>query len=198
MAQLLQSQEPKKCMPISEDKKRMLTNCFSGPDQNGLIIIQTAEKTVDFLEYLPREGTITLDDVCEELGVSREYINYIARALSNRGFLLQDTLRQTLQSGPKLRAFANNKLNRPAESLPKGIDGNTLEKIMEILFRSPPGCKCSAMDLARSMGVTRVTARRYLEFLTEIGIAERSQCYLQVGRPIAKYCVVATDDNYMF
>ena len=42
--------------------------------------------------------------------------------------------------------------------------------------------------VARAAGVSRVTARRYLEYLVDNGMAERRPQYGGVGRPEMTYC----------
>ncbi|KAB2370806.1 MULTISPECIES: response regulator [Actinomadura] len=70
-------------------------------------------------------------------------------------------------------------------SLPKGMSGETLQAITEVLTGAPEGVSAAAAaDLA---GVSRVTARRYLEYLAENGLATRRPHYGQVGRPEVRF-----------
>ncbi|MWA03960.1 response regulator [Actinomadura sp. LD22] len=70
-------------------------------------------------------------------------------------------------------------------SLPKGMSGETLQAITEVLAGAPDGLSAAAAaDLA---GVSRVTARRYLEYLAENGLATRRPHYGQVGRPEVRF-----------
>lgn len=70
--------------------------------------------------------------------------------------------------------------------LPKGIDKNTLtitwEKIKlleQTLF--------STEEIAKDVGISRVSMRKYLEFLKQIGTLELELSYGTVGRPVYKY-----------
>ncbi|MGH3671408.1 MAG: response regulator transcription factor, partial [Pseudonocardiaceae bacterium] len=65
--------------------------------------------------------------------------------------------------------------------LPKGINGETLRSITALLAGAAQGL--SAAAAASALGMSRVTARRYLDFLAEGGIARREPRYGQVGRP---------------
>ena len=47
--------------------------------------------------------------------------------------------------------------------------------------------EASATQVADFLGVSRITARRYLEHLTDTNVAERSLRYGQVGRPETRY-----------
>ncbi|MBO2456431.1 response regulator [Actinomadura violacea] len=70
-------------------------------------------------------------------------------------------------------------------SLPKGMSGETLQAITEVLSGASEGV--SAAAAADLTGVSRVTARRYLEYLAENGLATRRPHYGQVGRPEVRF-----------
>ena len=70
--------------------------------------------------------------------------------------------------------------------LPKGIDELTLEKILTFL----PSLEeeyITAQLLTEKIGVSRSTARRYLEYLDAIQVVEATVHYGQVGRPQRMY-----------
>lgn len=69
--------------------------------------------------------------------------------------------------------------------LPKGLSGPTLAAITMVLREAAEGI--SANVAAQTVGVSRITARRYLEHLVDIGRAARSPRYGQVGRPELRY-----------
>jgi response regulator of citrate/malate metabolism len=48
----------------------------------------------------------------------------------------------------------------------------------------------SAAAVATAVGIARVTARRYLEYLADNGIAQRRPHYGSVGRPEVRYLLV--------
>ncbi len=68
-----------------------------------------------------------------------------------------------------------------ASPLPKGMTEATMQAVAEELRRSPEGR--SAQGVGAAIGVSRVTARRYLEHLVETGVAARVPQYGGVGRP---------------
>jgi response regulator of citrate/malate metabolism len=70
-------------------------------------------------------------------------------------------------------------------ALPKGMSGETLDAITAALREADDGL--SATAVAEQVGVARVTARRYLEYLADNGLAERRPHYGQVGRPELRY-----------
>lgn len=70
-------------------------------------------------------------------------------------------------------------------SLPKGLSGATLREVLSGV-RSAAG-PLSAGQVAEATGVSRVTARRYLEFLAESGDLERGIRHGGRGRPEIDY-----------
>jgi response regulator of citrate/malate metabolism len=72
--------------------------------------------------------------------------------------------------------------------LPKGFSAETLKLVEETLRgRDPAAGDLSAAEAASLLGISRVSARRYLEHLTERGKVEVSLRYGEVGRPERRY-----------
>jgi response regulator of citrate/malate metabolism len=74
---------------------------------------------------------------------------------------------------------------RPDARLPKGFSAETLRLVEESLQTA--GRDLSAAETAGILGVSRVSARRYLEHLVETGKAEVRLRYGEVGRPERRY-----------
>ncbi|MEV1173291.1 response regulator [Nonomuraea sp. NPDC049784] len=74
---------------------------------------------------------------------------------------------------------------RGSSELPKGMARDTLDTVAAKLRASPEGM--AAQAVADAIGVSRVTARRYLEYLVELGVAARIPQYGGVGRPELLY-----------
>ncbi|KAA5831191.1 response regulator [Saccharopolyspora hirsuta] len=70
-------------------------------------------------------------------------------------------------------------------ALPKGMSDETLAAVVSALRAAPEGAP--AGTIGESAGVSRVTARRYLEYLVDKGMAERRPLYGGVGRPEMTY-----------
>jgi len=68
--------------------------------------------------------------------------------------------------------------------LPKGMGRDTLEAIVAAV-RSGTGL--SAAEVAERIGASRITARRYLEYLAETGLVDRLPRYGSAGRPEHEY-----------
>jgi len=71
------------------------------------------------------------------------------------------------------------------DALPKGLTPERLQETM-VELRLPPGV-LSARELAERLDSSRVTARRYLEHLADVGFVVRSLRYGGGGRPEVEY-----------
>lgn len=76
------------------------------------------------------------------------------------------------------------------EALPKGLSDATLELVISALGHARSGLP--AATVAEAAGVSRVTARRYLDHLCQLGRAELTMRYGAPGRPEHRYRLVAT------
>jgi len=73
---------------------------------------------------------------------------------------------------------------RPAP-LPKGMGRETLDAVVAALRGSPAAL--SAAEAGGLIGASRITARRYLEYLADTGLAARAPRYGSTGRPELEY-----------
>ncbi|MBM7694178.1 two-component system response regulator DctR [Peribacillus deserti] len=71
------------------------------------------------------------------------------------------------------------------ELLPKGLHHHTLNKIIEYI--SSEKSPVSSEEVAESIGIARVTARRYLDYLEKKGKVNITVQYGGVGRPVNRY-----------
>ncbi|MFC0507759.1 response regulator [Micromonospora costi] len=71
-----------------------------------------------------------------------------------------------------------------AGTLPKGLGAQTLDTVLDVLRRRPG---LSASEVAEHAGMSRVTARRYLEHLADTGRVTRTPRYGTPGRPEVEY-----------
>ncbi|MGG4143840.1 DeoR family transcriptional regulator [Paenibacillus algorifonticola] len=93
-----------------------------------------------------------------------------------------------LRSGEQIRSARQASFAGPDEqqsSLPKGLNAVTLRQIVEVMHRHEGGV--SAEEAAEGIGIARVTARRYLDFLEKSGYVLLEINYGGVGRPINRY-----------
>lgn len=92
------------------------------------------------------------------------------------------------------RLFAYKEQASEELHLPKGLDRKTLGKVWEAIQQSS-GRPFSTDELSASVGISRVSIRKYLEFLTDIESLSMEVEYGAVGRPIYKYRCLDTDSR---
>jgi len=74
--------------------------------------------------------------------------------------------------------------SRPAP-LPKGMGRETLDAVVAAVRAA--GAGLSAAETAELIGASRITARRYLEYLADAGLVDRAPRYGGAGRPELEY-----------
>jgi response regulator of citrate/malate metabolism len=95
--------------------------------------------------------------------------------------LAQREIDALMRSGPRGRGSS------PAPAvLPKGLSGQTLATVEGALAGAP---NSSAAEIAVLSGVSRVSARRYLEYLVTVQRAEKTLDYETAGRPSTRFSV---------
>jgi len=106
-----------------------------------------------------------------------KYREYAARMRSG-GTLEQQDVDRLLRAHPAHEA--------EEAQLPKGIDPLTLRKVRQV-FESAEVRDLNAEEVGERIGVTRSTARRYLEQLIAEGFLAADLLYGVVGRPERRY-----------
>ena len=72
------------------------------------------------------------------------------------------------------------------EELPKGLTKDTLKQVWEVVQELKEG-PFSTDEIANLVGVSRVSARKYLNFLRDLGILDVKVIYGTVGRPVYQH-----------
>ncbi|SEB46781.1 Response regulator of citrate/malate metabolism [Paramicrobacterium humi] len=86
-------------------------------------------------------------------------------------------------------AIMHDGRRQSTSALPKGIGKATLERVAAALAQTENSA--SAVEIAEATGMSRVSARRYLEYLTTAGRATVAPRYGQTGRPEMRYSPVS-------
>ncbi|MEH7501084.1 response regulator [Neobacillus drentensis] len=159
----------------------MLRELRSGACSVDVIAI-TAASDIETIHGVLQQGAVdyimkpfTFDRIKKSLD---NYKNYRVK-LREKKTLLQEELDQLL--------FIDRKEQSEGESLPKGLNMNTLTKITK--FISQENEPVSAEEVAENIGMARVTARRYLDYLEKEGKVKIHIHYGGIGRPINRYGV---------
>ncbi|AER67437.1 response regulator receiver and unknown domain protein [Thermovirga lienii DSM 17291] len=143
------------------------------------VIVISAAQEPDTINQVIRSGAfdyIIKPFLFERLKASLEtYEEYRKKLLSGKEVVSQEEVDRLLI----LRRA------KSANCLPKGLNISTLKKVENLLEESPT--PLSAEETARAIGISRVTARRYLEYLVDQGKAVVERNYGEIGRPINTY-----------
>lgn len=170
------------------------------PDQDGLTLLQelrrlavptdailvTAAQDVETIEGAFRYGAV--DYILKpfkfhRLKVALESYASMRSKLNTLKPLSQDEIDQ-LKAG---RTPSNIEYGKVGE-MPKGLNELTMKQVLLYMIKSQ--ISLSAEEVAEGLGLARVTARRYLEYLDEIGRVTVDFQYGSVGRPIKKYKII--------
>jgi two-component system, CitB family, response regulator DctR len=148
------------------------------------VIVITAAKDKPTIQAMLRNGV--MDYIIKPFKFER-----IQQALENYRAFRQ----QLEQEGTVSQAEVDQLLFRSAaksprelETPPKGLHMHTLEQIVRHLRQEKQ--PLSAEEVAERVGIARVTARRYLEYLEKSGRVKRDVAYGGVGRPTNPYVLV--------
>ena len=79
------------------------------------------------------------------------------------------------------------------QELPKGLDRHTLKKVWQAIAKSKE--LFTTEQMAQQVGLSRVSMRKYLEFLQKTGVIQLDICYGAVGRPTYKYYCIDGNVN---
>lgn len=104
-----------------------------------------------------------------------------------RDFRLQTGKKKRLGQAEidSLAARGSGRLNLELSKMPKNYNSQTRDLIINFLVGQQSAQ--SAEEIAVKAGLSRVTARRYLEYLVEQGQVRRTLDYLAVGRPVHRF-----------
>lgn len=165
------------------------------PDGHGLHLLRSLRAAGHSADVIAVTSARDLSVVRE--GVSLGVVQYVLKPFTFA------TLRDRLVRYAEFRAAAGEAsgqdevdralgvLRAPQPNrLPKGLSAPTLEAVTRVL-RASDGVTAAATGT--ELGISRITARRYLEHLVTTGRAVRKPQYGQVGRPELHYRWVTRD-----
>ncbi|SHF46328.1 Response regulator of citrate/malate metabolism [Jatrophihabitans endophyticus] len=165
---------------------------FNLPDLHGLDVcraLRGAGTRVDVIAV-----TSTRDLAAVRSAVSLGVVSYLLKPFAfaslrdklERYADYRQRLHEDLAAGAQTeidRAFAALRGFDPA-NLPGGLAAETLDRVAAAVRAAP---QCSATEIAATCGVSRVTARRYLEHLADTNVVTRTPRHRGAGRPEIEY-----------
>lgn len=171
------------------------------PDMNGLDILKEIKQQGKQMDVIMITAAKEIEKVQEAIKIG--IFDYIIKPVAFERFkqslcryqeyyiklseMEKGNFPVTQQQVDKLLRKEMNEKEREMTSLPKGIDRMTLEKVMVVLGKASPGL--TAEIVAKEIGVSRTTARRYLEHLISEDKIDADLTYGTVGRPERVYAI---------
>ena len=165
------------------------------PDGNGVDLlwkIRRQYKNIDVIFITAAKEVGTLQDA-----IRGGAFDYVLKPMTFSRF--QSTLRKFYDHQHRFTEITNldqtevDQIIHPAQEptetdvrMPKSINPLTLEKVEEEVLKLD-SAGVNAEDIGLQIGISRTTARRYLEFLVSKGKVKPSLVYGSVGRPERLY-----------
>lgn len=162
------------------------------PDKSGVEVLATIrrdDRPVDIIMITAADDSGTVGRVMR-YGV----VSYIAKPFKF------DRYRATLEAYRNFRAKLAKKPNMAQDDIdsilaampgphqneaPKNLNSQTMNMIVDFLAGQTE--YLSAEEVAASVGLARVTARRYLEHMAGQGLLRKTMEYVAVGRPVHRF-----------
>jgi response regulator of citrate/malate metabolism len=163
------------------------------PDRHGLEVIRAMRAGGHQADVIALTSARDLEVVraAVSLGVVQYVLKPFVFATLRERLLAYRAYREQVQGAVQVGTQAEvdeviGGLRAAAEArLPKGIGEELLSRVSRALREADRGV--SATELGEAVGVSRVTARRYAEFLCESRLAVRRSRYAGAGRPEVEY-----------
>lgn len=161
------------------------------PDGHGLSLLQRLRAAGHLCDVIAVTSARDADVV--RSAVAQGVVLYLVKPFAFSTFRAKleqyAAYRAQLTDGPVAqddvdRMFGSLRTSGPG-LLPKGMSGDTLRAVTAVLRASDEAL--SATQVAAQVGASRVTARRYLEYLADSGQVERRPRYGGSGRPEVEY-----------
>ncbi|MDR7001194.1 response regulator [Neobacillus niacini] len=171
------------------------------PDMNGLDLLKETKQQEKQMDVIMITATKEIHKVQEAISIG--VFDYMIKPVIFERF--KQSLGRYQEYHRKLNEFRDENLHVTQQQvdkllrkdltgaaydkpyLPKGIDPLTLEKVLEVLGKVNYGL--TAEVVAKEIGVSRTTARRYLEHLMSEEKIAADLAYGTVGRPERVYIV---------
>jgi response regulator of citrate/malate metabolism len=163
------------------------------PDRHGLDVVRAMRAAGHRADVIAVTSARDLDVVraAVSLGVVQYVLKPFVFATLRDRLVAYWAYRDQVSSGASLgtqaevdEVFAGAHAAREAR-LPKGMAEELLGRVSRVLRDSAQGR--SATEIGEALGVSRVTARRYAEYLCETRVAVRRSRYAGAGRPEVEY-----------
>lgn len=171
------------------------------PDVEGFELLETLKRKYPYIAIMIASAADDMETFqrAKLLGVFDYMIKPIDQTRLQQAFqklidfmtCKHDTVTQNeldIYFGQSNDSSPTSNVSQKEDTLPKGIDDLTLDKIKSFLINYEES-EITAQMLGEAIGISRSTARRYLEYLGRLGVVSATLHYGQVGRPQRIYII---------
>ncbi|WAM32196.1 response regulator [Caldicellulosiruptor naganoensis] len=160
------------------------------PNENGIEILKQIRKDGYKLDVI----MVTADNHNKDIEEALRYgvVDYLIKPFEFsrlKAALFNYLYRcEKIKSGNNLTQEELDFLLRPGNvqyNEKKGFDRRTMEKIIEVL--KAYGRPVSSEEIAKNLNISRVTAKKYLDYMEEQGMVKSKMQYGGAGRPVTLY-----------
>lgn len=155
------------------------------PDGTGVEVLRAIRSAGQLTDVIMLTAADDLTTVRQALSLGA--LDYIIKPFEQAR--LREALRRVGSQRPSSDALNQQRIDRmlrlPGSGLPKGIEEGTLNRILRLLETREEAV--NAEEVGAWVGLSRVTAWRYLEYLLGQGALELDFSYGQPGRPSKLY-----------
>lgn len=177
-------------MPVQDGFQALID--LRSTDQAVDVLVITAAKDKPTIQAMLRNGAVDyiikpfqFDRIKQSLESYRLYRQQLAMGEEAS----QEEVDRLLFRRSQDHAGGTGGQSREMEPLPKGLHAVTLEQIERHLENEKQSL--SAEEVAERVGIARVTARRYLDYLEKVGKVRLDISYGGIGRPTNRYMRVS-------
>lgn len=151
------------------------------------VIMVTAARSSSSIQNALRHGVV--DYLIKPF--EGERLHAALEAYKERSQLMADS---TVLNQTEIDRCILAKSDLQPDELPKGLNRDTLSLVLETVKKCTE--PFTTEEMARQVGISRVSLRKYLEFLRENGVLYSKLAYLSVGRPVCTYRCTVTDNRF--
>jgi len=167
------------------------------PDMNGIQLLREIKGDYKGIDVMMITATKEIDVIQEAISIG--VFDFIIKPVIFERFeqslrryeehyMIMQSLKKENKSVTQLEVdqlLRKQSSSQKSTYYPKGIDRLTLEKVLDVLSGFTVGL--TAEQMAKEIGASRTTARRYLEYLISDGKIDADLSYGTVGRPERVY-----------
>jgi two-component system response regulator DctR len=165
------------------------------PEVNGVEVlsqIRNEDRPIDVIMITAADDTATVSKVLRKgvvAYIEKPFKFERYRSVLERYRRYRETLGQKSTIGQdEIDSLLHVRERAEEREMPKNFHAQTLSLIVNYLGSQDK--LLSAEEVAAGVGISRVTSRRYLEYLTSQGQVQMELDYISVGRPIHRFRLV--------